>query len=165
MNPLPDNVRDFLMLMIGAPLVLGAVASFLLDQFFHWWESFHPEIASHDKLLFSVLTPPAIAELSYLALAGLGYTFLDWQGAAQAVYVGFIASVGGQFVYGAFKKLTAPKTVTNNIGTISAQGDALLGSTETRNVLVSGYTLTDADVERIRTVVNDAMFPKIGGNR
>lgn len=133
---LPTDLKDFLLLVIAQPLALGAVVAFLCQAAFTYWEgrTGHP-IQSHDKTLITTLTPPVLALLLWALAAGLGFVAWSWPDAAQAVYNGVLASVGGQALYAGFKKILtpAPNTVitqtTTTIGAITATQDVNLADT------------------------------------
>ena len=137
---LPVDLRSFLLLVIAQPLALGAVVAFVCQAGFHYWEARTGRpIASHDKTLLTTLIPPVAGLLFWGMAAGLGFVPAEWADAAQAVYNGVLASVGGQALYAGFKKILTPApqiintTTTTNIESVTTTRDAYVGSTHTED--------------------------------
>jgi hypothetical protein len=134
---MPTDLKGFLLYLIAEPVGLGVLTAAGLQALFNWWEGsaqepWHAPIRSHDKTLVSSVVPLAVAFAAYGLLAALGWQAWSWQAAAQATFNGFLAVVGGQWAFGALRKLTTPpSSVVTNIGTVTAGQDAFVGSSQT----------------------------------
>lgn len=107
---LPHDLQSFLLLLIAAPVFLGAISTAILQGVFQWWEGdhWHAPIRSHDKGLVSAFLPPLLAALGYGIAVALGFLVGSWPDFAQTVFTGMLASWGSQPLYNGLKKLVSP---------------------------------------------------------